>query len=105
MVFPGCRQAANKDALPATGYAPALLSQPLAAELKIDTVLVRLLMNHSLLGLDKNYLMSVVLTDGKSLRQAQATISRRIVGLLGITLQYEALCHCRAPHAQNILTE
>jgi integrase len=85
-VFPGCSQAANKDDLPARGNALRHTYRSVAAELGFDEVTVRLLMGHSLVGINQKYITTAVLMGGKSLRQAQAKISRRIVGLLGIAL-------------------
>jgi hypothetical protein len=47
-------------------------------------VLVRLLMGHSLHGINQNYITKHVLTSGPGMREAQRKISRRIVALLGL---------------------
>jgi hypothetical protein len=82
LVFPGCRQAPAKDALPASGVALRRTYRTLAKELLVDDVIARILMGHSLKGLDQNYLMGAILAGGKSLREAQEKISDRIMALL-----------------------
>jgi integrase len=71
------------DKLPATGRALRRTYRTVAADLGVNEVLTRLLMGHSLAGINQRYITELVLQSGPGLRTAQAAISRRIVTLLG----------------------
>jgi hypothetical protein len=49
----------------------------------VNEVLTRLLMGHSMSGINQSYINALVLTGGPGLREAQRKISQRIVTLLG----------------------
>jgi hypothetical protein len=80
--FPSCEFI--EDDLPARGQALRHVYRSVAADLGINEVLVRLLIGHSLHGINKNYITKHVLTSGPRMREAQRKISRRIVALLGL---------------------
>jgi integrase len=82
-VFPGCQWPLPTDKLPATGRALRRTYRTVAADLGVNEVLTRLLMGHSLAGINQRYITELVLQSGPGLRTAQVAISRRIVTLLG----------------------
>ena len=82
-VFPCCRKSSRKDKL-LKGHALRHTYRTIAAELGIDELLVRLLMGHSLVGVSQGYVAIAALSGGRSMRDAQRRISKRIVSLLGI---------------------
>jgi hypothetical protein len=53
-----------------------------AADLGVNEILIRLLMGHSLVGVNASYINTLALVRGPGLRDAQARISRRIKSLL-----------------------
>ena len=81
-VFPGVEWV--QDKLPVKGRALRRTYRTVAADLGINEVLTRLLMGHSLAGINQSYINQMVLTGGPGLREAQSKISRRIVTLLGL---------------------
>lgn len=80
-VFPGAEW--FKDELPAKGRALRRTYRTVAADLAVNEVLTRLLMGHSMSGINQSYINALVLTGGPGLREAQRKISQRIVTLLG----------------------
>lgn len=78
-VFPGAEW--FKDDLPARGRALRRTYRTVAADLGVNEVLTRLLMGHSLAGINQSYVNALVLTGGSGLRGAQRAISRKIVSL------------------------
>ncbi|MGD0023612.1 MAG: tyrosine-type recombinase/integrase [Xanthobacteraceae bacterium] len=84
MVFPFCGhgQLVTADPLPAKGRALRRTYRTVAADLGVNEVLTRLLMGHSLQGVNQSYITRLALTGGEGLRSAQRRISRRIVCLL-----------------------
>jgi len=81
LIFPGAKK--WEDALPAKGHALRHSFATVCADLGINQVHSRMLMGHSLSGVHASYITAHILTGGPGLRAAQATISRRIVTLLG----------------------
>jgi hypothetical protein len=79
-VFPGAEW--FKDELPAKGRALRRTYRTVAADLAVNEVLTRLLMGHSMSGINQSYINALVLTGGPGLREAQRKISQRIVTLL-----------------------
>jgi integrase len=82
-VFPGCAHVRNfDDGLPVRGHGLRRTYRTVCADLGINEVLVRLLMGHSLVGVNQSYVNTLIMTGGPGLRAAQAKISKRIVSLL-----------------------
>jgi hypothetical protein len=72
------------NVLPIRGNGLRHTYRTIGEELQISEVAMRLLMGHSLRGVNQKYLAQAVLAGSMSLRQAQAAISRRICTLLGL---------------------
>jgi integrase len=84
-VFPGCAQRGHRDKLPARGNMLRHTYRTVAADLGIDDLLIHFLMGHAPEGISQKYVAILILSNGPAMRDAQAKISKRIVGLLGLT--------------------
>lgn len=84
LVFPGCAFNAYRDGLPAHGHALRHAFRSVCKAIGIDDVLAKLLMAHSLGGVNENYLSRGMLRG--PLREAQRRISADIMKRLGLTL-------------------
>jgi len=80
LIFPGARKWSDEIV---RGHALRHSWRSVAADLGIEEIQCRMLLGHSLTGVNQAYITRLVLSGGPGLRAAQATISRRIVGLLG----------------------
>ena len=81
-IFPGCNDTSFDHGLPAAGRSLRRTFRTIAADLGVNEILVRLLMGHSLIGINQSYINAMMLTGGPGLRDAQRQISGRIVELL-----------------------
>ncbi len=85
LVFVGCYQYNKTDTmLPIKGHALRRTYRSVAAELGIDPVSTHLLMNHSMQGINAQYINQMMMSGAPGLRKTQARISARIIELLGI---------------------
>jgi integrase len=86
LVFPGCAHGQNVicDALPAHGNMLRHTYRTVAADLKVDDLLIQFLMGHKPRGISAGYVSRLILQSGTAMREAQRTISRRIIKLLGL---------------------
>jgi integrase len=87
LIFPGCKQAGHRLALPAKGNALRRGFRTVAGDLGIDPVSISMLMNHSLQGVNAGYLTKAIMAGGPGLRATQRRISKRITELLGGALK------------------
>jgi integrase len=81
LIFPGARK--WNDALAFKSHALRHTFASVAADLNIGELQRRLLMGHSLVGINQSYVTRAVLEGGPGLRAAQRAVSRRIISLLG----------------------
>ncbi len=81
LIFPGARK--WSDPLPCRGHALRHTWRTVAADLGVDELQARLLLGHSLVGISQGYVTRTALEGGPGLRRAQASVSRRMVHLLG----------------------
>ena len=58
----------------------------ICADLGIDELISHYLLGHAPAGISQRYILKLILASGPAMRAAQATISRRIVRLLGIEI-------------------
>jgi integrase len=79
-IFPGVKH--WNDPLPYKGHSLRHSYRSVAADLGIDELQVRLLLGHSLVGINQSYITRAVVSGGPGLKQAQRRISRRIIELL-----------------------
>jgi|SRR5579864_1224137 len=80
VIFPNVKN--WNDALDFKGHTLRHTYRSVAADLGIDELQSRLLLGHSLVGINQRYVTRAVLEGGPGLRAAQAKISKRIVELL-----------------------
>jgi integrase len=80
LIFPNARK--WSDDIPAKGHTLRHSWRSVAADLGVNEILARLLLGHSLTGVNQSYITAHLLSGGPGLRGAQATISKRIVALL-----------------------
>ena len=81
LIFPAARKWA--DVLPSKGHALRHTWRSVAADLGVDELQARLLLGHSLVGINQSYVTRAIVEGGPGLRAAQRRISQRIVTLLG----------------------
>jgi integrase len=86
VVFPECSQKGRHDNLPARGVALRRTYRTIALDCGIDELVSHFLMGHSPPGISGRYVVKLIASSGKGLREAQRKISRRMMQLLGITL-------------------
>ncbi|QPF91484.1 tyrosine-type recombinase/integrase [Bradyrhizobium commune] len=84
LIFPGCKQAAWRDELPARGHVLRHTYSTVAADLGIDDLHRHFLLGHAPEGISQRYIATLILSNGPALRDAQRRMSRRFVELLGI---------------------
>jgi integrase len=82
LVFPGCAQVGHRDPLPARGNMLRHTFRTIAADCGVDEMLAHFLMGHSPEGISQRYVVKMMLASGPALREAQKSISRRLMSLL-----------------------
>jgi integrase len=77
------------DGLEVYGTGLRHLYRLVATECGVSEISIRILLGHSLRGISEGYLPRALFTGGPSLRAAQATISRRVIELLGSEFNFD----------------
>jgi integrase len=84
LVFPGCKQASARAALPARGNMLRHTYRTVAADLKTDNLISHFLLGHAPRGISQEYIAILILASGPAMREAQEKISARMLALLGL---------------------
>jgi integrase len=85
LVFPGCSQVSAREALPARGNMLRHTYRTVAADLRIDDLLIHFLMGHAPEGISQKYVATLILANGPAMRAEQERISARMLNELGLT--------------------